>query len=87
MDVSCMYNVQIQGDAIDQPLDLSLELPEWLGDLAIAAQKTKAPDGVQEAALTVVLARATELYRDFMDDPFVVLKPSDIVVRKLGSEQ
>ncbi len=85
MDVFCTYNVQVQGPAIAQPIDLSMELPEWLGDMVVAAQQVAAPDGAQEAALTVVLARTTELYRDFTDDPFVMLTPQNIVVRKLGS--
>ena len=87
MDVFCTYNVQIQGAGITQPVDMSVELPEWLGDLVVSAQRTGSPDGLQQAALTLITARMTELYQDFMDDLQIVLTPANIAVRKLGSER
>lgn len=86
MDVFHTYNVIVQGEGIAQPADITIELPEWFGDMAIAAKAEKYPDGAQEGALEALLARITTEYRILVSDPEIVLDKDDISIRKLGDD-
>ena len=81
VDVFCTYSIQICG--VDQPIDITVELPEWLGDMAIAAQSEKCPNGAQAGAIAVLTTYATDRYREFLDDPTVVLAETQVALRRL----
>ncbi len=77
------YNLVIEGPGLSQPIDIADELPDWLGDMILAAQDEEHPDDFQEAALGVLIAHATMLYADFVDNPAFTLTRDNVTLRSL----
>ena len=72
------YNVLISGEDIARPIDDLVELPIWLADMAMESH----PDGIQEAARTVLVAHFAAEYSDtVMVSPDSQLTWDNITIR------